>query len=351
MRLARRVEELRAELSKYTPGQELSWEAQLQELRDIFGAHNAVLYNPEPLGGHWDLEFSIWVGHHAEQRREAHRGHVRRSSLHAPSFAAYDPYQVQPNQRNRALTVEGLFALEPSASQSHRRVWSAIDAGQEDQLRALVCRGPRLLGWLGLVREERFRPAEVRAFASLIEPVRARLWAERAARAPRDRQGLLEAVLESMPDAALIFDSHGRVELGNAAGLRLLDGNPAEQKLLSSLREFVLRGEQHPEFSVTPLRIHGCPSYTLALRIAAADRRFALVERACRAFRISGPCAAVLELVAEGRSNKEIAARLKCAEVTVERHLTQLFRASGTSSRAELLARLLSFALRREYDE
>jgi DNA-binding CsgD family transcriptional regulator len=247
--------------------------------------------------------------------------------------------------------VEGLFALEPSASQSHRRVWSAIDAGQEDQLRALVCRGPRLLGWLGLVREERFRPAEVRAFASLIEPVRARLWAERAARAPRDRQGLLEAVLESMPDAALIFDSHGRVELGNAAGLRLLDGNPAEQKLLSSLREFVLRGEQHPEFSVTPLRIHGCPSYTLALRIAAADRRFALVERACRAFRISGPCAAVLELVAEGRSNKEIAARLKCAEVTVERHLTQLFRASGTSSRAELLARLLSFALRREYDE
>jgi DNA-binding NarL/FixJ family response regulator len=39
-------------------------------------------------------------------------------------------------------------------------------------------------------------------------------------------------------------------------------------------------------------------------------------------------------------SNKEIAARLSCAEVTVEKQLTQLFRSSGVRSRTELMARL-----------
>jgi len=48
----------------------------------------------------------------------------------------------------------------------------------------------------------------------------------------------------------------------------------------------------------------------------------------------------VLELVVRGKSNKEIAVALSCAEVTVEKCLTKLFRASGARSRTELAARL-----------
>jgi DNA-binding CsgD family transcriptional regulator len=52
--------------------------------------------------------------------------------------------------------------------------------------------------------------------------------------------------------------------------------------------------------------------------------------------------AAVLGLVAAGRSNKEIAAQLFLSERTVERHITNVYRKIGTRRRTEAMA----FALR-----
>jgi DNA-binding NarL/FixJ family response regulator len=43
-----------------------------------------------------------------------------------------------------------------------------------------------------------------------------------------------------------------------------------------------------------------------------------------------------------GKSNKEIARSLACAENTVELHVTQLLRRASASSRAELIARYWS---------
>ena len=50
----------------------------------------------------------------------------------------------------------------------------------------------------------------------------------------------------------------------------------------------------------------------------------------------------VLRLVAQGLSNKEIASNLNCSENTVEVHVTQLLRRSGSSSRGHLIARFWS---------
>lgn len=47
----------------------------------------------------------------------------------------------------------------------------------------------------------------------------------------------------------------------------------------------------------------------------------------------------VLAALVHGRSNKEIAAALGCAEVTVEYHVTSLFRRTGVSNRAALVSR------------
>ncbi|CAM4308701.1 helix-turn-helix transcriptional regulator [Myxococcus xanthus] len=46
----------------------------------------------------------------------------------------------------------------------------------------------------------------------------------------------------------------------------------------------------------------------------------------------------VLELVAQGISNREIANRLRCAERTVEVHITDILKKSGNQSRAQLIA-------------
>lgn len=51
--------------------------------------------------------------------------------------------------------------------------------------------------------------------------------------------------------------------------------------------------------------------------------------------------ARVAELVRAGLTNKEVAARLGCSEVSVERHLTRLYRHHGVRRRGELIVLLL----------
>jgi len=51
---------------------------------------------------------------------------------------------------------------------------------------------------------------------------------------------------------------------------------------------------------------------------------------------------AVLEHLAAGKSNKEIGAALECAEVTVETHLSALFRRAAVRGRVELLLKVLA---------
>jgi len=65
-----------------------------------------------------------------------------------------------------------------------------------------------------------------------------------------------------------------------------------------------------------------------------------VVARARTRWQLSPRTTAFLEQLARGMSNKEIASRLSCAEVTVEKQLTQLFRCSGVRSRTELMAKL-----------
>ena len=66
------------------------------------------------------------------------------------------------------------------------------------------------------------------------------------------------------------------------------------------------------------------------------------MRQAHRTWGLSVRQARVLELVANGASNKDIAIKLACAEVTVENHITELFRRCGAKSRAGLVGRLLT---------
>jgi DNA-binding NarL/FixJ family response regulator len=60
---------------------------------------------------------------------------------------------------------------------------------------------------------------------------------------------------------------------------------------------------------------------------------------ACARWRLTARQQNVLENLAHGESNKAIAQRLRCAEVTVEAHVTALLRSSGARSRGQLIAR------------
>jgi DNA-binding CsgD family transcriptional regulator len=72
------------------------------------------------------------------------------------------------------------------------------------------------------------------------------------------------------------------------------------------------------------------PAGDLRPRLAVAARRWSLTRRELD----------VLALVAEGRTNAAIAKTLRISEKTVEVRVTSLLRKSGSSSRAQLVARV-----------
>ncbi|HVV49566.1 MAG TPA: LuxR C-terminal-related transcriptional regulator, partial [Polyangia bacterium] len=182
-------------------------------------------------------------------------------------------------------------------------------------------------------------PRETRILRALIGPLRERLRLEQRLRTPPGlAAALLETALEEIPGAAFVVGPSFQVELANRAGVRALERDrPA---VLEALRASA-RGGVAAGFRITRLAAPGWPPYLLAIE-ARPDPVIGRVLRAQQAWGLSTRQARVLELLATGASNKEIAAALACAEATVETHVTELFRRSGTTSRAGLVGKLLA---------
>jgi DNA-binding CsgD family transcriptional regulator len=68
------------------------------------------------------------------------------------------------------------------------------------------------------------------------------------------------------------------------------------------------------------------------------------LEHAIASWQLTPRQADVLALVATGKTNKEIAQALACADNTVELHVTHVLRKAGVTSRSQLIARFWSEA-------
>jgi DNA-binding CsgD family transcriptional regulator len=152
-----------------------------------------------------------------------------------------------------------------------------------------------------------------------------------------ERDGLaaaLDGVLARHPGCAFVIDDRGRVHAANEQAQRALASGADEW--LARLAHVV--GEPSDAFDVLPVRVGARVERIVVLerprrrsfeeRLATATARWTLTERQ----------RAVLACLARGMSNKEIAAELGCAEVTVENHLTAIFRKAGVDGRQRLVA-------------
>lgn len=81
---------------------------------------------------------------------------------------------------------------------------------------------------------------------------------------------------------------------------------------------------------------------TVILGTADLDPTAARVDRTVNAWQLTPRQADVLGLVVAGRTNKEIASELACAENTIELHVTRLLRKTNTASRTQLIAHFWS---------
>jgi len=313
----------------------------LPELRELLRAQFAGAYRPAATESGWSLDFMYGVGERATDHVRVFRQFVARLPRSEAFLTLSNPHAVDVEQRNRVMSMQDVARPDPRAGipEPASGLFRALGILGHDQLRVLVCDGPRQLAWVGATREEPFTERETTLLRRLRAPLRARLRLERELANPRLLAATLDAALEALPAAAFVIGPGHTVEIANRAGLVLLENS--KTTVLNSIRESEEKGPEAGGFSLTRIGAPGCPAYRLAVRTA----RDGIAERVLVAqtdWRLSVRQARVLELVASGASNKEIATTLACSEATVENHLTELFRRSGARSRAGLVGRLLA---------
>jgi DNA-binding CsgD family transcriptional regulator/PAS domain-containing protein len=252
------------------------------------------------------------------------------------NFAAYDPDNVHPRQRNRALRKKELLELNGNRLPAVSRTFLArFGLEDSDVLRVLICDGPVLLTWLGAFRAAGFSRDHVRLLERIVPAVRDRLTLERRLVEAHDRAVDIAGALEQVPSAAFVLASNGLVLHANAAGRALLDRDR------SAVEPLLAAGARGPTPGVQVARLDERSALLLAVMPNFADPA-PLVALARARWKLTPRQAQVLHLVAQGKTNRAVAALLECAESTVELHVTALLEKSQCEGRAHLVARLWS---------
>ncbi|MBN1210560.1 MAG: helix-turn-helix transcriptional regulator [Myxococcaceae bacterium] len=277
----------------------------------------------------------------------------------------FDPARPAPAQRNRALHFRPHAETEAQVAPLHdtgTAAWRRLGIGPSEQaqvrervhegtvtlyrrlgmehmfqLRALVCEGPALLAWIGALRTEPFSQHEQRLLQELVPGLQRRLELETRLREAGLLGSALEAALEALGQPAYVVSSKGRVVYANSAGRAQAERAPRH---LTEAVQRHAQGEPPPtETQLTPLRVRGLPPHYLVVNRSAEAQASARVHVLAARWGLTGREAEVLEHIIQGTSNKAIAARLGCAERTVEVHVTHVLSKAEVESRSALIAK------------
>jgi DNA-binding CsgD family transcriptional regulator len=140
------------------------------------------------------------------------------------------------------------------------------------------------------------------------------------------------AVVESLGCAVFLQPPDGSLRPLNEAARRL-----AIEHGVTLSRETLAAGSPLPLVEVAVVGHPGHHALVLAARHMGLQRQ---LDLATRLWELTPRQVLVLTHVADGLSNKEIAAKLECAEATVEQHLTTIYRKAGAQGRPLILALL-----------
>ena len=255
------------------------------------------------------------------------------------SWAGYNPLRPEPAQRNLVLTFEevrrisGLAAVPPLM----RDLYPKLGFRGCVQLRALLCDGPSLLAWVGAFQSTPFTGRQKALLKRIVPALRKRLILERQLETAGTFRAAFVSAIESMGAATFLVGAHGGLLEANAAGKAAQLRDPLVTR--AALAEAVRRGVS-TLFEVTRVRSRGSPDAFLLVRRAAGDALEARAHRGSLRWQLTPKQAQVLALVAEGRSNRAIAAILEIGERTVETHLTVIYERAQVEGRSEVVARL-----------
>lgn len=246
----------------------------------------------------------------------------------APIYSVIRPREAE---RNVALTRRDL-RLEHSPHYAKAiRMLGSVDLTDHDQLRVLLCDGSLLLAWCGALRDRPFTPSEKQLLQSLAPILREPMTLGRRLRDSGVNAAGLAATLEALVAPAFITDASGAIAHANRLGAQLIDRDRLDVRAEVSRQSASGRARE--------IRVNGQPSHQL---IMLEDESLGLrrrLELASRTWGLSQRQAAVLAHVVHGLATRSVAAKLDCAEVTVEMHLTAIYLRSGARTRAALISR------------
>jgi DNA-binding CsgD family transcriptional regulator len=357
------VEDIQARVDTVEPGADVL-PVMVDALREGLRAERAVAYGVEIAPGHYKASFCHGAGfpQPQEQLLGTLNGLLRRRP---DPWGWFDPARPAPAQRNRVLHFRPHSEVASQDAPLHDNgvgSWKRLGIGPTEQaqvrervsegavtiyrqlgmenmfqLRTLVCEGPALLAWIGTLRSEPFSPREQRMLQELVPTLQRRLSLETRLREAGLLGSALEAALEALGQPAYVLTTTGRVVYANSAGRARAERSP--ESLSEAARRYE-RGEPDPQgAAVTPLKVPGLPPHFLvvdkSIEAQAAARAHILRER----WVLTAREAEVLEHIIQGESNKVIAARLGCAERTVEVHVTHVLSKAQVESRSALIAK------------
>lgn len=242
----------------------------------------------------------------------------------------YNAVRPRPADRNRPVVVRMKTALP-----HERALLGRHDLGQYDQLRSLVCDGPTMLAWVGVFSCDDFTLRHKRILSAVIPAIQRRILLERQVQDCPMALQLLGSALEAIGAAAFLLRGQS-VAHANSAGRAALATDRAG--VLESICDHIL-GRGDGSYSLTWHRSPGAPDHVLAVaRAPMADARQRASVLAQR-WLLTARQTQVLQLLAQGRTNKAIGGEICCGEGTVEFHVTALLAKAECESRAELVAK------------
>ncbi len=250
---------------------------------------------------------------------------------------SYDPLRPERAQRNRVLRLPEIQAggITPTTARLYEEIFPRIGVGGMDQIRVLLCDGPRLLAWLGAFRPERFGVRERDVLRAVVPVLVERLRLEESLAHARLHEVGLAAALDLLGAAAFLVDGRSRPVLASRAGRELLvaDGRRVRDRIAA-----VAAGKD-PRATVLRVAARGVPTHRLVVFHSGAQGvDDALLRRMARAWRLTPRQTQVLGCLVLGDANKVIAEKLGCAVGTVELHVSAILGKAKVESRAAVVA-------------
>jgi DNA-binding CsgD family transcriptional regulator len=313
--------------------------ATLERVRTFLELDNLLLWCPLERTKGWGVERIEATGFPSASRLG---GLLLDYLQHAPyRFWFFDPIYPESDQRDRVVdTIEMVGTTAYRSSRIFGEVIDPLGFGQHREVRALICDGRNLVGWVGSLHGKPIHPEQRVRLNSLLPALRLRLLADRAIRARTQTAASIAAALDRIGPPAFIVSANGEVLATNRSARARLDEDRA-----SSTQELdaILHGQSAEYAERIALRGSGSPP---ALLIVMPDRSIGYVEqcvvRASQEWGLTPRQCDVLRLVVRGQSTAAIAEQLGVGERAIELHVTVLLERSRTTSRTGLVASVLA---------